>query len=122
LNPMRVIQYFSFVVVLGWCCWLAGCVAEDDADSDDNIIVCNVFTPNDDAKNNYFEVKSEKGNEVSLKIYTRAGVLIFSIEAKRCVWDGYTLSGQPMPAGVYYYTAEVSEPKVSKNGFVYLYR
>ena len=122
LKPMRVIQYIFLVVILGWCCLLVGCVTEDDADNDDNIIVSNVFTPNNDVDNNFFEVRSEKGSEVSLEIYTRAGVLIFSIEAQRCVWDGYTLNGQPMPAGVYYYTAEVRKTKVSKSGIVYLYR
>ena len=122
MKPMRVVHFIIFVVLLGWCCLQSGCVAEDDADNDDNIIVINVFTPDNDEDNNYFEVRSEKDNEVSLKIFTRSGVLIFSIEARRCVWNGYTLSGQPMPAGMYYYTAEVREPKVSKSGFVYLYR
>jgi len=126
LKSMRVIQFIILAVVIGWSSLLAGCVAENDVDNDDLIVVCNVFTPNDDPgkTNNFFEVRSEKGNVVSLEIFTRAGALVFRIEAQKCVWDGYTLSGQPMPSGIYFYTAEVpdSSPKVSKSGFVYLYR
>ena len=123
LKPMRVVQFIIFAVVLGWCCLQTGCVVETDDDG--FIIASNVFTPNGDTENDFFIVKSsDNKQEVSLKIFTRAGVLVFSIEAQTCVWDGCTLSGQPLPAGVYYYTAEIidSSPKVSKSGFVYLYR
>ena len=121
LKPMRVVHFIIFVVFLGWCCLLAGCDVEND---DTTIIAPNVFTPDGEGENNFFIVRSTDDQVVSLKIFTRAGVLIFSIEAKLCVWDGCSLSGQPMADGVYYYTAEVpgSSPKISKNGFVYLYR
>jgi len=121
-TSLRALPFIILVAVFGWCCLLAGCVAENDADDDDYIIVLNVFTP--DGDNEAFEVKSKDNKEVSLKIYTRAGVLVFSIEAQRCRWDGYSLSGEPLAIGVYYYTAEVngSSPKVSKSGFVHLYR
>ena len=142
---MRGIRFIIFVVVLSWCCLQVGCVTENDADDDGNIIFeycyfdknkvfkCeNVdkvadfsFSPNGDGINDFFIVKSSKvKQEVSLKIFTRAGVLVFSIEAERCVWDGNSLSGKPMVNGVYYYTAEIidSSPKISKVGFVHLYR
>jgi len=93
--------------------------------ANDSIIAPNVFTPNGDGINDFFIVKSSNDqHKVSLKVYTRAGVLIFSIEAKLCVWDGRSLDGKDMADGVYYYTAEVrgSSPKVSKSGSVYLYR
>ena len=119
LKPMRVIQFIIFVIAFSCCFVLVGCDVETD---DSTIIAPNVFTPEGD--NNFFIVRSTDDREVSLKIYTRAGVLIFSIEAKLCVWDGCSLSGQPMAAGVYYYTAEVrgSSPKISKSGYVHLYR
>jgi len=119
LKSMRVIQFIIFVVVLGLCSLQAGCVVE----TDDTIIAPNVFTPDGEGENIFFIVQSTNDQVVSLKIYTRAGVLIFSVEAKLCVWDGCSLGGQPMAEGLYYYTAEtVSSPKVSKSGFVYLYR
>lgn len=90
----------------------------------DSIIAPNVFTPNADGRNDEFEVVSSSGETVSLKIFTRAGALIFSIEAPRCIWDGKSQTGQNMAEGIYYYTAEVpgSSPKISKSGFVHLFR
>ncbi len=90
----------------------------------DSIIVSNVFTPNDDGINDVFKVTSSDGSAVSLKIFTRAGVSVFSIKAKTCEWDGRSSSGEKMAHGIYFYTAEVpgSSPKISKAGFVHLFR
>ena len=118
---MKVIQSIILVTIVGFCVLLGGC--NDVEDNDSIIVVSNVFSP--DGDNIFFEVTTvDEDKDVSLKIYTRASVLVFSIEAKRCMWDGYSLSGQPMAAGVYHYTAEIrnSSPKISKCGFVHLYR
>ncbi len=134
LKPMKIIQLVIFVLfIAGFLSPVRAAGKDTGANMDaygmaqadnDSIIAPNVFTPNDDGKNDVFEVTSLKNNEVSLKVFTRAGALVFSIQAKRCRWDGCSLSGQRMATGVYYYTAEVpgSSPKVSKCGFVHLYR
>ena len=126
---MRVIRFVVLVAVLGLCflpVHVNGkAVYALSQAANDSIIAPNVFTPNGDGINDFFIVKSSNDqHKVSLKVYTRAGVLIFSIEAKLCVWDGRSLDGKDMADGVYYYTAEVrgSSPKVSKSGSVYLYR
>ena len=124
---MRVIQFIILVAVLGWYFSpvdVAGKETGMEQQPTDYIIAPNVFTPNGDDENDFFIVKSENNQPVSLKVYTRQGVLVFSIEARVCAWDGCSLSGQPLATGVYYYTAEVrgSSPKVSKCGFVHLYR
>ncbi|MDR1171523.1 MAG: gliding motility-associated C-terminal domain-containing protein [Bacteroidales bacterium] len=128
LALMRVSPFIILTVIAG-CCLLSAHAAGNDAGStaqtiNDSIVAPNVFTPNGDDINDVFEVTSKEGNVVSLKIFTRAGVLVFSIKAKRCRWDGYSLGGQEMANGVYYFTAEVpgSSPKVKKAGFVHLYR
>jgi gliding motility-associated-like protein len=94
------------------------------AQATDSIKAPNVFTPNSDGENDLFEVFSTGGQTVALKVFTRAGVLVFSITAKTCQWDGCSLSGEKMADGIYFYTAEVpgSSPKVSKSGFVHLFR
>ena len=117
---MRVVRFIILVAILGWCSSSAPAIAQ--IDDEDEIIVPNVFTPNNDGDNDYFEVKSENNNPVLLKIYTRMGVLIYSFEARLHAWDGCTQSGQPLPVGVYYYTAEVRGAKGTKYGFVHLYR
>ena len=125
LTSLRAMSFIIWATIFCWCFSLAGCVAENDGDIDSIIVVSNVFTPNGEGENIFFKVTTEdKQKEVSLKIYTRAGVLIFSIEAKYCVWNGCSLNGQPMAAGTYQYTAEIvdSSPKISKCGFVHLYR
>jgi gliding motility-associated-like protein len=128
LASLRVLSFTILAVIAGWCL-LPEYAAGNDSGSmaqtvSDSIVAPNVFTPNGDGRNDVFEVTSKEKNTVSLKIFTRAGVLVFSIEAKRCRWDGYSLGGQEMAAGVYYFTAEVpgSSPKVKKAGFVHLYR
>jgi len=125
---MRVIQFIILVVVLGWC-FMPVHVSGNDVGMaqtlPDSIIAPNVFSPNSlIEEHKFFLVKSSDNQPVSLKVYTRAGVLVFSIEAKLCAWDGCSLSGKPLASGVYYYTAEVrgSSQKISKSGFVHLYR
>ena len=127
---LKPIRFLFLVAIIGWCFSPihtlgkeAGTFAMAQAPSD-TIVAPNVFTPNGDGKNDVFEVVSKGNNVVTLKIFTRAGVLVFSSEAKRCRWDGFSLNGQEMANGVYYYTAEVpgSSPKVSKCGFLHLYR
>ena len=136
LKPMKVLYFtslraLSFVIsaaIIGCCVLPMGCTADhgDDDEDDPIIVVSNVFTPDGDGENDFFEVKTkdDDNRELSLKIYTRAGVLVFSHEARHCVWDGCSLTGQPMAAGLYQYTAEIrdSSPKISKCGFVQLYR
>ena len=129
LKPVRVVQFIFLVVVVSWCFSPVHTLGKDAgvnamAQIADSIVAPNVFTPNGDGENDVFEVKSYNNNVVSLKIFTRAGVLIFNSEAKRCRWDGFSLSGQEMANGVYYYTAEVIglSSKVSKCGFVHLFR
>jgi len=128
--PMRVIRFIILVTLLGWFFSPASVIGNTAMkgtmfqQQNDSIIAPNVFTPNDDGENDFFEVKSKLDQVVSLKVYTRAGVLVFSISARRCIWDGRSLSGEKMAEGTYFYIAEVrnSSPKVSKSGFVYLYR
>ena len=120
LSSLKALPFIIFAAILGWSCDKVT-IPED---MEEHIIVSNVFSPNSTINKNYFEVKSSDDQPVSLEIFTRAGVLVFSIEAELCIWDGCSLSGQPMAAGIYFYAAEVrdSSPKISKCGYVHLYR
>ena len=113
---LRTLLFFISTAVFCWSC-------EVEQDDGSNIIVTNVFTPVGEGDNCVLEVKSSNNGEVvSLKIYTRAGVLVFSIEAPLCRWDGCSLDGRPMANGVYFYSAEIRGTKIKKSGSVHLYR
>ena len=127
---MKFLKFIIKVTIFGWCLSLVHLTGCKKTPNDSIIIAPNVFTPTDCSQlgnkdeNDFFIVKSSDDKPVSLKVFTRANVLIFSEEAILCVWDGCSLSGEPMATGIYYYTAEIidSNPKVKTYGYVYLYR
>jgi len=117
LVAMKIVRFIIVAIVLSCSFSAVSCNKEEP---EDDIVVSNIFTPNEDGHNSFFEVRSVSGEEVELNIYTRAGVLVFRIKAELCIWDGYSLSGQPLANGIYFYTAQTT--KVSIDGFVYLFR
>lgn len=82
----------------------------------------NVFTPNSDGVNDYFEIKSSGTSWFVIRIFSRTGALIFQDEASIIQWDGRNIQGKLLPDGVYFYVIE-DRNKVyeSANGFVYLF-
>jgi gliding motility-associated-like protein len=127
---------------------LAGCFAITAADSFNNEstfsnIECvdncpcynlpNVFTPNNDTKNDYFvPIKPYRFiGKVNMKIYNRWGTLVYETEDPEIRWNGTDINnGKAVPEGVYYYVCEVYEIRVEglrKNsnilsGFIHLIR
>ena len=73
-----------------------------------SIFLPNVFTPNGDGKNDYFEVFGDKSawKQFSIKIFDRIGELVFESSDMNFNWDG-TYKGKPLPAGVLVYQAYV---------------
>jgi gliding motility-associated-like protein len=90
------------------------------------ISVSNVFTPNDDGKNDYFLVTTQAEVPLKMNIFTRAGILVYKTEGTRLTWNGYAASGQQLSAGIYFYTIEAlgADPNklYSKSSFFYMYR
>ncbi len=88
--------------------------------------VQNVFTPNGDNVNDFFEVSSSGSVPLSLKIYTRTGTLVYKAEGYRVTWDGKTSWGLELNQGIYYYVLDAisGDPnnRFRESGFVYLYR
>lgn len=82
-------------------------------------VLPNVFTPNGDNRNETFRPMQGTGTcprfveRVIFKVFNRAGAEIFSHDsndAEKTIfieWDGTLNGGKDLPAGVYYYTAEV---------------
>jgi gliding motility-associated-like protein len=84
----------------------------------------NVFTPNDDAINDYFEIRTNDIYTYVFSVFTRSGVLIYKSESPAIRWDGRSFSGEIVTPGVYYYTVEQKGggDDARFNGIVYLLR
>ncbi|MEL7005324.1 MAG: gliding motility-associated C-terminal domain-containing protein, partial [Bacteroidota bacterium] len=96
-----------------------GCEATDEVEviieDKKELFIPNVFTPNQDDKNEYFTVYPDEINGIDiineLTIYNRSGKMIFQNNSfdpgiPELGWDG-TLRGKLAPSGIYYYAAEV---------------
>lgn len=66
----------------------------------------NVFSPNFDGQNDFFEpLNGCNLTQFRLLIYNRWGRLVFESKAEGFRWDGY-ITGQQAPAGVYFWILE----------------
>ena len=86
--------------------------------------VPNVFTPNGDQINDYFEVTTDGTTLYEFSVFTRTGNRIYHSLSPRIFWDGNSLDGQELKEGVYYYVIE-EEGGVNpfeKAGFMHLFR
>lgn len=120
---------------------IAGCYAVSAFDqlgneSDKSEMVCidscnfyeipNVFTPNNDSKNDRLIARTSGLVErIDFKLYNRSGLLIFSTDKPRIDWDG-TYKGNVVSPGVYFYQCDVFERRINgiehthKTGFVHV--
>ena len=62
----------------------------------------NVFTPNGDNLNDYFEIKSDCYDVTEARIFNRWGELLKETINSNIIWDGKS-NGKSSPTGVYYY-------------------
>jgi gliding motility-associated-like protein len=92
----------------------------------EEISVQNVFTPNGDSFNDNFVITSNGGFPIILRIFTRAGILVYEIEGTTVTWDGTTASGLELRQGIYFYTIEALQgdpnKRYSKAGVIYMYK
>lgn len=85
-----------------------------------DIVIPNVFTPNGDGINDYFEVKNIKPNS-TLKILNSNEALVFSASNYEGNWNGTDDSGRSLPEGTYWYILDI--PDSGKfTGWLYIKR
>ena len=85
----------------------------------DEPFIPNVFTPNNDGINDFFEIKYLPTN-ARTQIFNRWGVSIFETNKSDVFWDGRTSSGNESVDGTYFYII-TTEEKIYK-GFLQLIR
>ena len=97
-------------------------MAADSVDSD--LDVPNVFTPNGDGTNDYFEVSTDGTTVYEFTVFTRNGSRIYHSLSPRIFWDGNSTGGEELSEGIYYYVIEEEgdSERFEKAGFIHLYR
>lgn len=85
----------------------------------EELIIPNVFTPNNDGTNDFFEIKYLFEN-TSTQIFNRWGIKVFETNNANIFWDGKTTSGNESVDGTYFYIITTEEK--SYKGFLHLIR
>lgn len=77
----------------------------------------NIFSPNNDGANDYFEIKSEGLTDFSLVVLDMNGKPVFQTTDPGFKWDGMNLSNEKVKDGnyLYYITARDAEGKLISN-------
>ena len=75
----------------------------------------NVFTPNGDGTNDYFDFGEYAMKSVNVNLYNRWGELVYTWDTPNNKWDGRGLDGEDLLEGVYYYVLNA----VGEDGFAY---
>jgi gliding motility-associated-like protein len=63
----------------------------------------NVFTPNGDDVNDFFDFGEYAMESISVEIYNRWGQIVYSWTIPNYQWDGRDFDGRNLAEGVYYY-------------------
>lgn len=116
-NPLLVFGYDKIATVALITTSIDGCIDTAEVtvegpsfDSLADIQVSNVFTPNGDGMNDYFEITSN-GNLsdcIELTIFNRAGGLVHQSNGGIHSWDGRSSTGIKFPDGVYFYIYSIN--------------
>ena len=80
----------------------------------------NVFTPNGDEINDFFEIENLPEN-TEVNIHNRWGNVVFSSTNYQNNWNGKNSSGEELVDGIYYYTFKNTEGKMG-HGYIHLIR
>lgn len=87
------------------------------------LAVPNVFTPNNDGKNDELNIEYFGSGNISFTVFTRAGIKIYNTEGNKISWDGHLDNGELVAPGIYYYVIDGknAKPPVTKKGFFYVF-
>ena len=89
------------------------------------IEIPNVFTPNEDGKNDVFTIKSSGVKEISLQIFNRWGAKLYEFTGAKASWDGLAPNSSKVPEGTYFFFVKAigfDGQEIEKHGTVNLFR
>lgn len=85
----------------------------------------NIFTPNGDGVNDYFQIIEMGLKNYTIEVFNRWGSLIYKGGKGTVAWDGKTPAGDDCTTGTYFYVFEgefTQGKKINKNGTIFLSR
>ncbi len=85
----------------------------------------NIFTPNGDGDNDYFELDTKFADVVDLTITNRWGNIMYQSSGPNPVWDGIAQNGNDAEEGTYFYTYKATGTGgdvTEGHGFFHLFR
>lgn len=86
-----------------------------------DLIIPNVFTPNNDGKNDLFYIQTDGNMEYEFTVHDRNGNRVYVSESKVISWDGVSYWGEVLNSGNYYYSL-IPETGETRTGIIYLAR
>jgi gliding motility-associated-like protein len=88
------------------------------------VFIPDIFSPNDDGKNDILYVRGKLISRLEFRVYSRWGEVVFETKSVSQGWDGI-VRGVPAPSGSYYYTITAtvgSATRVEEVGEIVLIR
>lgn len=104
----------------------SGCVTIDSirVELASNIFIPNVFSPNGDGTNDFWEIEDKAGILfIRAHVFDRYGKLVHTSFGNKIAWNGM-YNGKPLPVATYYYVVQVADGQSSQNigGWVQILR
>jgi gliding motility-associated-like protein len=115
-------EYYVEVTVNGGCKVKSDVFIVDSIFETDTLLLPNLFSPNGDGVNDFFNPIENKGYVINhIAIYNRWGNLVHQAEVPKILWDG-KFEKATVPAGVYYWVMQYEHMKETKikKGFLTL--
>ena len=83
-------------------------IFSEDCNINTEVLIPNVFTPNNDNSNDKFKIKGTNIKLIEGSIYNRWGNLLFEWNNINIGWNGRTYAGEIVPEGTYFYIVKIT--------------
>lgn len=82
------------------------------------------FTPNNDGRNDVYEIGLDGNTEITFEVYSRYGIRVFAQTSPTIQWDGRNMAGNELSQGVYFYTIScpLPIPELNKTGYIHVFK
>jgi len=91
-----------------------GCIEQSlsfETTNNPGIVIPNFFTPNEDARNDLWEITDTNNNIQSVAIFDRYGKLVSTLNPQNLSWNG-TFNGKLLPSSDYWYFIKGSDNNI----------